>query len=52
MQEATRQSVELAYVDRGYTGEEPVEKAEAHGTRLEVVKHPEWKRGFVLVSCR
>ena len=52
MQEATRQSVELAYVDRGYTGEEPAEKAEAHGTRLEVVKHPEWKRGFVLVSCR
>ena|SRR5215217_293479 len=48
VQEATGESVELAYVDQGYTGEEPAEAAEEHGIRLEVVKRPEAKRGFVL----
>ena len=38
MQEATGESVELAYVDRGYAGEQPAEQAEAHGIRLEVVE--------------
>jgi transposase len=52
VQKATGESVELAYVDRGYTGEEPAEEAEARGIRLEVVKHPEAKRGFVLVPRR
>lgn len=52
VQEATGESVELAYVDRGYTGEEPAEKAESHGMRLEVVKHPESRRGFVLLPRR
>jgi transposase len=52
VQEATGESVELAYVDQGYTGERPAEEAEAHGIRLEVVKHPESKRGFVLVPRR
>ena len=33
-----RVSVDLAYVDQGYTGERPAEEAEAHGMRLEVVK--------------
>jgi transposase len=32
VQEATGESVELAYVDRGYAGEQPAEQAEAHGT--------------------
>src|SRR5215218_2875477 len=46
------ESVELAYVDQGYTGERPAEEAEAHGMRLEVVKHEEAKRGFVLLPRR
>ena len=52
VQEATGESVELAYVDRGYTGEEAAEAAEAQGIRLEVVKHPGAKKGFVLLPRR
>ncbi len=52
VQEATGESVELAYVDEGYTGGRPTEEAEAHGMRLEVVKHEEAKRGFVLLPRR
>jgi transposase len=52
VQEATGESVELAYVDEGYTGERPAEEAEAHGMRLEVVKYPQAKRGFVLLPRR
>jgi transposase len=52
IQEATGESVELAYVDQGYSGEVPVAEAEARGIRLEVVKHPEAKRGFVLLPRR
>ena len=33
VQEAAGESVELAYVDRGYTGEEVAEVARAHGIR-------------------
>ncbi len=51
-QEATGESVGLAYVDRGYTGEEPAEAAEANGIRLEVVKHPGAKKGFVVLPRR
>jgi transposase len=52
LQEATGESVELAYVDQGYTGEQPASEAEAHGIRLEVVKHEEAKQGFVLLPRR
>jgi transposase len=52
VQEATGESVELAYVDEGYTGELPAEEAEAHGMRLAVVNHEEAKRGFVLLPRR
>jgi|SRR5215207_6310142 len=52
MQEATGRSVELAYVDRGYTGDEPAAEAESRGIRLEVVKHPYAKKGFVLLPRR
>ena len=45
-------SVELAYVDEGYTGDEPQEVAEGHGMRLGVVQLPEAKRGFVLLPRR
>ena len=52
VQEATGESVELAYVDQGYAGDQPAEEAAAHGIRLEVVKHEEAKRGFVLLPRR
>jgi transposase len=52
VQEATGESVELAYVDQGYTGEKAAEEAEAFGMRLEVVRHEEAKRGFVLLPRR
>jgi transposase len=52
VQEATGQSVELAYVDQGYTGPTPAQDAAAHGIRLEVVKLPDAKRGFVLLPKR
>lgn len=52
MQAATGENIQLAYVDQGYTGEEPAAAAELHGLRLEVVKHHEAKRGFVLLPRR
>jgi transposase len=52
VQEATGESVELVHVDEGYTGKRPAEEADAHGMRLEVVKYPEAKRGFVLLPRR
>jgi transposase len=52
VQEATGESVEVAFVEQGYTGERPAEEAEAHGIRLEVVKHEGAKRGFVLLPRR
>jgi transposase len=52
VREATGESVELAYVDQGYTGERAAEEAEAFGMRLEVVKHEEAKRGLVLLPRR
>jgi transposase len=52
VQEATGESVELAYVDQGYTGEEPRAEAEGRGIRLEVVKLPEARRGSVLLPRR
>jgi len=52
VQEATGENVEIGYVDQGYTGEEPAAQAEAKGIRLEVVKHHEAKRGFVLLPRR
>jgi transposase len=52
LQEATGESVQLAFVDAGYTGEAPAEAAAAEGMQLEVVKLPEAKRGFVLLPRR
>jgi transposase len=52
VQQVTGGSVELAYVDQGYTGDEAQQVAEGHGMRLEVVKLPEAKRGFVLLPRR
>jgi peptide subunit release factor 1 (eRF1) len=52
VQEATGEGVELACVDEGYTAERAAEEAEDHGIRLEVVKHSEAKRGFLLLPRR
>jgi len=52
VQQATGEAVELAYVDQGYTGERAAAAAAEHGIRLEVVKLPEAKRGFVLLPRR
>ena len=52
VQEVTGQSVQIAFVDQGYTGEDPAQAAQAQGLRLEVVKLPEAKRGFVLLPRR
>lgn len=52
VQEVTGESVTLAYVDQGYTGEQPAAEAAAHGIHLEVVKLPEAKHGFVLLPKR
>jgi transposase len=52
VQAVTDDSVEVAFVDQGYTGPAAAADAEAHGIRLEVVKLPEAKRGFVLLPRR
>src|SRR3712207_2626019 len=43
------ESVELAYVDQGYSDERADGEAQAHGIHLEVAKHPGVRRGFVLL---
>jgi transposase len=52
VQEATGETVEVAFVDQGYTGEDAAQAAEGLGIRLEVVKLPEAKKGFVLLPRR
>jgi len=52
VQAATGENVQLAYVDQGYTGAQAAADAAHHGMKLEVVKHPEAKRGFILLPRR
>lgn len=52
VQQETGDSVEIAYVDQGYTGDIPQEAAAIHGIDLVVVKLPEAKKGFVLLPRR
>ena len=52
VQEATGQSVELAYVDQGSTGAVSAEAAREKGIELHVVRFPEAKKGFVLLPRR
>lgn len=52
VQKLTDQSVQLAYVDQGYTGDHAKQAAQAQGIELEVVKHTEAKRGFILLPRR
>jgi transposase len=52
VQKQTGKSVELAFVDQGYTGDKPAEAAKGQQIELSVVKLPEAKRGFVLLPRR
>lgn len=52
VQEVTGETVAVAFVDQGDTGEEPAAAAAAHSIRLDVVKLPAAKRGFVLLPRR
>ncbi len=52
VQQATGQSVEIAFVDQGYTGDEAEQAAAEQSIRLMVVKLPDAKKGFVLLPHR
>lgn len=52
VQSLTDQSVTLAYVDQGYTGENAKQAAQTNGIALEVVKHTEAKRDLILLPRR
>jgi transposase len=52
VQAETGETVEIAYVDQGYTGENAADAAEEHGIKLEVAPLPTAKRGFVLLPRR
>jgi transposase len=52
VQQVCGQSVQVAFVDQGYTGEDAAHAANEQGIRLEVIKHTEAKRGFVLLPRR
>lgn len=52
VQTVTGETVEVAFVDQGYTGEQPAEAAAAQGIQLEVIKLAEAKHGFVLLPRR
>jgi transposase len=52
LQQVTGETVAVAFVDQGYTGEMAAQAAQQQGIRLEVVKLPEAKKGFVLLPRR
>jgi transposase len=52
VQQATGQGVKVAFVDQGYTGDQPAADAANHGIELVVVKPAEAKKGFVLLPRR
>ena len=52
VQQVTGGTVEIAYVDQGYTGAVAAERARQSSIELEIVKHAEAKRGFVLLPRR
>lgn len=52
VKDATGESVEIAFVDQGYTGDQAASAAAEHDIRLEVVKLPTAKHGFVLLPRR
>ena len=52
VQEVTGETVEVAFVDQGYTGETASNESQQQGIQLSVVKLPEAKHGFVLMPRR
>jgi transposase len=52
VQDITGDNIQVAFVDAGYTGEQAQSDAAQEGIRLEVVKLPDAKRGFVLLPRR
>jgi transposase len=52
VQAVTGDKVEVAFVDQGYPGETAQVQADPHGLQLEVVKLPDVKKGFVLLTRR
>lgn len=52
VQDITADSVDIAFVDEGYTGPQAKLDAAAHGIALHVIKLPHAKRGFVLLPRR
>lgn len=52
IQQVTGGTVELAFVDQGYTGEQAAQDADQHGMRLEVVKRKQEGKGFILLPRR
>jgi len=52
VQQLTGESVEVAFVDQGYTGEQAAQAAIEQGMQLAAVKLPEVKWGFVLLPRR
>lgn len=52
VQAVTGGTVDVAFVDQGYTGESAQNQALDYGMALVVVKHTEAKRGFVLLPRR
>lgn len=52
VQQATGETVKLAWADQGYTGEQARSDAAEHGIELQIVKLPEAKKGFVLLPRR
>jgi transposase len=52
VQQVTGNTVEVAFVDQGYTGADPAEAAAERGIELVVVSLPEAKKGFVLLPRR
>lgn len=52
VQDVTGGTVEVGFVDQGYTGPQPAQDAAAHGIQLVVIKLPEAKKGFVLLPRR
>lgn len=52
VQDVTGQTVEIAFVDQGYTGDDATQAAAEQGIRLMVVKLTDAKKGFVLLPRR
>jgi len=48
----TGETIEIAFVDQGYTCDNPADAAEEHGIKLEVAPLPTSKKGFALLPRR